>query len=277
MLVIEDTLRDPRVNKHPLVKAKPPVRFYAGAPLVTSDGMRIGSFSVTDYVPRTLSSLQARLIANFAQLAIQEIERKRLLSIPFVTPDNLEIDIECRDLDFASGSDRCTGMRDAIDLPVALVWASWESGRWPTIYVNEEWAKLSGLPVAGAMRFNQWDVMVPDSTTTTPNSGLPPFLQHLLLDDVRTAQLKRTLHRIRQGTLGNPIMFSVSAAIKNLNTAARTPVMCRFVPASHPINACAAAVRVTNIVDPSCGRYLMPPDGFPLGFPYFVIATPRRC
>lgn len=52
LLVIPDLTRDPRTVANPLVTGEPGLRFYAGAPLRTADGIAIGSLCVIDTVPR---------------------------------------------------------------------------------------------------------------------------------------------------------------------------------------------------------------------------------
>ena len=64
-----------RFKGNPLVTGAPHIRFYAGAPLVTSNGMRLGSLCVIDVKPRNLDAEQLMVLANFAEVVVREIEK----------------------------------------------------------------------------------------------------------------------------------------------------------------------------------------------------------
>lgn len=73
VLVIEDTLRDPRFADNPMVAAPQGVRFYAGAPLVTQDGYAIGALCVIDQRPRLLAASDQQRLATLAGLVMAHI------------------------------------------------------------------------------------------------------------------------------------------------------------------------------------------------------------
>ena len=69
LMVVEDALRDPRFFDNPLVAGDPHVRFYAGAPLSSPDGHRIGTLCVIDTLPRTLGPVELSILDALRSLA----------------------------------------------------------------------------------------------------------------------------------------------------------------------------------------------------------------
>lgn len=76
-LVVEDTLEDPNFRGHPLVHADPPLRFYAGVPLVTRGGYALGALCVTDRVPRRLRADQMQGLQTLAHEVMSQLELRQ--------------------------------------------------------------------------------------------------------------------------------------------------------------------------------------------------------
>ena len=77
VMVVEDAREDARFVSNPLVVGEPGIRFYAGAPLVTPDGYRIGTLCIIDRVPRTFSDEQREVLADLSVLVMDELELRR--------------------------------------------------------------------------------------------------------------------------------------------------------------------------------------------------------
>jgi PAS domain S-box-containing protein len=77
VLVIPDASIDPRFTDNPLVIGEPGMRFYAGAPLVTENGLRLGALCVVDTVPRDFTSEQRVALKDLAALAMHQIAARR--------------------------------------------------------------------------------------------------------------------------------------------------------------------------------------------------------
>jgi len=74
LLIVPDALMDDRFSKNPSVVKGPHIRFYAGAPLVTHDGHRLGSICVLGTVPKTLTDGQQHLLKVMARRVTQFME-----------------------------------------------------------------------------------------------------------------------------------------------------------------------------------------------------------
>lgn len=71
--VLDATL-DPRFSDNPLVTGEPGIRFYAGVPLITPDGLGLGSLCVIDTKPRSaLSSHELSMLSHLAKLTMARI------------------------------------------------------------------------------------------------------------------------------------------------------------------------------------------------------------
>jgi signal transduction histidine kinase len=80
LFVVPDTLADARFVHNPLVTSDPNLRFYAGAPLRTADGVPLGTVCVLDSQPRALSAEQAEALQALARQTMAQIELRQLLA-----------------------------------------------------------------------------------------------------------------------------------------------------------------------------------------------------
>ena len=65
--------QDMRFRDNPLVIEQPHIRYYAGAPLHTPNGHRIGSLCVIDRVPRKLYDEDKRILKDLADMFVDEM------------------------------------------------------------------------------------------------------------------------------------------------------------------------------------------------------------
>ena len=95
IFIVEDTLLDERFNDNPVVQGELGVRFYAGAPLTTSDGFNLGTLCLVDSKPRTLSEDQYKALSVLAMQVVQQFELRKA---------NLEIQRKNQELQYLNES-----------------------------------------------------------------------------------------------------------------------------------------------------------------------------
>ena len=71
---VQNALKDERFADNPLVTGELNVRFYAGMPLTTSDGLNLGTLCVLDHVPRKLDENQLQAMESLSRLVMRLIE-----------------------------------------------------------------------------------------------------------------------------------------------------------------------------------------------------------
>ena len=78
VMVVPDARRDPRFSGNPIVTDEPRVVFYAGAPLTTPDGHRLGTLCAIDRVPHAaLTDEQSRALRDLADMVVEAMEMRR--------------------------------------------------------------------------------------------------------------------------------------------------------------------------------------------------------
>ncbi|KUL23783.1 GAF domain-containing sensor histidine kinase [Actinoplanes awajinensis] len=77
ILQVPDARQDPRFAELPLVAGEEHVRFYAGAPLITPNGRRIGTLCVADREPGLLTPAQREGLRALARHVVTHLELRK--------------------------------------------------------------------------------------------------------------------------------------------------------------------------------------------------------
>ncbi len=151
VMVVPDTLDDPRFVDNPLVTGPTAVRFYAGAPMRASDGSVLGTVCVLDTRPRTgLTPLQHQGLIVLARAAMGRLDDRRVAREQGVAAAESRRALEESDLRF----------RTLADTMPQMVWSTRADGFHD--YYNARWYEFTGTP-PGSTDGEGWnDVFHPD-------------------------------------------------------------------------------------------------------------------
>lgn len=151
LFVVADTWLDERFCDHPLVLGAPHIRFYAGMPLVTADGMALGTLCVIDQQPRTLDPLQQQTLRVLAKQVVAQMELHRQLE------ERHQAEVERQRLDeiLRLQERAIAASRNGIVITDARLPDN------PVIYVNPSFERITGYTAAEVLgrncRFLQQD------------------------------------------------------------------------------------------------------------------------
>jgi diguanylate cyclase (GGDEF)-like protein/PAS domain S-box-containing protein len=79
LMVVNDAHADPRFAGRKNIEGTLDVRFYAGVPLMTADGVGLGALCVLDRTPRELSTAQGQALKTLAHHVMTQLEHRRNL------------------------------------------------------------------------------------------------------------------------------------------------------------------------------------------------------
>lgn len=77
ILVVPDAHKDDRFKDSPLVTGAPYFRFYAGVPLISPKGVKLGTLCVLDTVARALTAKEISILETLASQVMKHLDTRR--------------------------------------------------------------------------------------------------------------------------------------------------------------------------------------------------------
>ncbi|EXJ10038.1 PAS domain-containing protein [Nitrincola nitratireducens] len=151
-LIVENALDDPRFFDNPLVTHTPNIRFYASAPLHTTEGYCIGTLCLIDTVPRSLSLEQIDMLVDFAGTVEELIQADEMTRLAYT---NLESEL------IASRDE----MSSLIDNMPGVTYRCLPDNNWTMLYISGQVDRVSGYSaedLIGNRRVSYADLIHPD-------------------------------------------------------------------------------------------------------------------
>ncbi|QNE33554.1 PAS domain-containing protein [Sphingomonas sp. NBWT7] len=150
VMEVPDATRDARFADNPLVTGAPYIRFYAGAPLVTREGVPLGAICVIDDQPRDgLTPFQTRGMEILAAAAMARLDARR------VARERREQNARVEQTQ-AALVDSELRFRTLADTMPQMVWSTLPDGYHD--YYNARWYDFTGAP-AGTTDGKGWNDM----------------------------------------------------------------------------------------------------------------------
>ena len=85
VFVIPDASKDPRFSDNPLVVNAPDIRFYAGCPLKSLNGSKLGTLCIIDREPREFSEDDIETLKDLAAMVEQELDAIQMATLDELT------------------------------------------------------------------------------------------------------------------------------------------------------------------------------------------------
>lgn len=156
LLVVPDATQDERFAANALVVEEPKIRFYAGAPLVTGNGLAVGTLCVLDRVARKLTEAQLDALKILRNQVQRELEL-RLKAAELIRA------LAARDVAEEAVREREAVLRDLLENTTDLIQRVSPHGKF--LYVNRAWREALGYSDVEVAGLQVFQIIHPESQT----------------------------------------------------------------------------------------------------------------
>lgn len=89
-MVVPNAIEDERFATNAIVASDPNIRFYAGAPLITQEGYKVGTLCVVDVKPQEITQFQQLMLKMLSKQAVSLMEFR--ISVEMLELNKIEVD-----------------------------------------------------------------------------------------------------------------------------------------------------------------------------------------
>ncbi len=164
---VPDATLDARFLDNELVTGEHHIRFYAGAPLITPDGLKLGTLCVIDRKPRELSDAQREALSALARQVVALLELRRSIK---------QLEISNREL-----KNQREEFRGFMDNSPLVAFSKDRAGRF--IYGNKTWEESFGFSFAQLQGKTDFEWLPTEVAATVRQNDM------LVLDENRVIQV----------------------------------------------------------------------------------------
>ncbi|KAL4445354.1 hypothetical protein ABPG77_011179 [Micractinium sp. CCAP 211/92] len=147
VMVVNDTMKDPRFKTSQFVPWPPLTRFYAAAPLVASDRRVLGSLEVLDSKPRTFPPGALDVLTSFSGMITRDLERDEASE---------RKQKQCVDTALLVRKHTVRAL-SCFPEPVLLCDVA-SDDKWPIVWVNDRFARETGVTERSCLFSGFWEV-----------------------------------------------------------------------------------------------------------------------
>lgn len=236
VLLVPDATADSRFATNPLVTGEPHLRFYAGAPLTTGEGLGLGTICVMDIVPRQLTAEQVEALQLLSRQIIKQLDRESALKRQVVATNQVNAALR-------ESEQRYSSVLDNIQ---EIVFQTDAQGLWT--FISSAWTEMTGFSLTESIGTNSLDYLHPDDRSRYRQlfeSRSPKKYQTI---QARYLTKQDNYHwfevKARQITDSNNYISGLSGTLNNITDHKRAEETLRVIQERYELAVCAGEVGV---------------------------------